>query len=257
MGRQQRWTILIIAVLTGLVICAVPLMLRSTSSHNDAHSGAAIPDNPAGQGSGSQGDGGQVSGSHDSSEGADSPASNPTTGRPACPTEGSDTAATSAEGSGNSEDSGSSEGSDDANSPLGSVTLPCLGNSASEAGAQPLSRNLAGKPTVINLWAFWCQPCKKELPIVDKVAQSHPEWNVVGVHADKNGDAGVGVLSDLHVDHLASFQDSGGDVARALKLPSVIPITVVLTPNGEVAKVYPQTFTSTSELESAVTAALS
>ncbi|ACR18711.1 TlpA family protein disulfide reductase [Corynebacterium kroppenstedtii] len=247
MGRQQRWTILIIAVLTGLVICAVPLMLRSTSSHNDAHSGAAISDNPAGQGSGS----------NDSSEGADSPASNPTTGRPACPTEGSDTAATSAEGSGNSEDSGSSEGSDDANSPLGSVTLPCLGNSASEAGAQPLSRNLAGKPTVINLWAFWCQPCKKELPIVDKVAQSHPEWNVVGVHADKNGDAGVGVLSDLHVDHLASFQDSGGDVARALKLPSVIPITAVLTPNGEVAKVYPQTFTSTSELESAVTAALS
>ena len=137
------------------------------------------------------------------------------------------------------------------------MTLPCLGNSASKADAQPLSRNLAGKPTVINLWAFWCQPCKKELPVVDKVAQSHPEWNVVGVHADKNGDAGVGVLSDLHVDHLASFQDSGGDVARALKLPSVIPITVVLKPNGEVAKVYPQTFTSTSELESAVTAALS
>ena len=73
MGRQQRWTILIIAVLTGLVICAVPLMLRSTSSHNDAHSGAAISDNPAGQGSGS----------NDSSEGADSPASNPTTRRPA------------------------------------------------------------------------------------------------------------------------------------------------------------------------------
>lgn len=248
MGRQQRWTILIIAVLTGLVICAVPLMLRSTSSHDDAHSGAVISDNPAGQGSGSQGDAGQGSGSHDSSEDADSPASNPTTGRPACPTAGADTASTSSEGSGSS---------DDAGSPLGSVTLPCLGNSASKADAQPLSRNLAGKPTVINLWAFWCQPCKKELPIVDKVAQSHPEWNVVGVHADKNGDAGVGVLSDLHVDHLASFQDSGGDVARALKLPSVIPITVVLTPNGEVAKVYPQTFTSTSELESAVTAALS
>jgi len=242
MGRQQRWTILIIAVLTGLVICAVPLMLRSTSSPNDAHSGAAISDNPAGQGSSSQGD------ARDSSEGADSPASNPTTGRPACPTAGADTAANSTEGSGRS---------DDANSPLGSVTLPCLGNSASKADAQPLSRNLVGKPTVINLWAFWCQPCKKELPIVDKVAQSHPEWNVVGVHADKNGDAGVGVLSDLHVDHLASFQDSGGDVARALKLPSVIPITVVLKPNGEVAKVYPQTFTSTSELESAVTTALS
>ena len=246
MGRQQRWTILIIAVLTGLVICAVPLMLRSTSSHNDAHSGAAISDNPAGQGSGSQGDAGQGDPS-DGSGDADSPASNPTTGRPACPTAGAENASTSSEGSGSSED---------ANSPLGSVTLPCLGNSASKADAQPLSRNLVGKPTVINLWAFWCQPCKKELPIVDKVAQSHPEWNVVGVHADKNGDAGVGVLSDLHVDHLASFQDSDGDVARALKLPSVIPITVVLKPNGEVAKVYPQTFTSTSELESAVTAAL-
>ena len=214
MGRQQRWTILIIAVLTGLVICAVPLMLRSTSSHNDAHSGAAISDNPAGQGSAGEGDAGRGDGT-DGSEGENSPASNPTTGRPACPT----------------------------------ASAEAAGNSASKADSQPLSRNLAGKPTVINLWAFWCQPCKKELPIVDKVAQSHPEWNVVGVHADKNGDAGVGVLSDLHVDHLSSFQDSGGDVARALRLPSVIPITV--------AKVYPQTFTSTGDLESAVTAVLS
>ncbi|WP_296107329.1 TlpA disulfide reductase family protein [uncultured Corynebacterium sp.] len=242
MGRQQRWTILIIAVLTGLVICAVPLMLRSTSSHTDEHSGAAISDSPAGQGAAGQG------AATDSSGDTNSPASNPTTGRPACPTASTDTASTSSEASGNSED---------ANSPLGSVTLPCLGNSASKADAQPLGRNLAGKPTVINLWAFWCQPCKKELPIVDKVAQSHPEWNVVGVHADKNGEAGVGVLSDLHVDHVASFQDSGGDVARALSLPSVIPITVVLKADGDVAKVYPQTFTSTSELESAVTTALS
>ena len=245
MGRQQRWTILIIAVLTGLVICAVPLMLRSTSSHNDAHSGAAISDNPAGQGSAGEGDAGRGDGT-DGSEGENSPASNPTTGRPACPTASAEAAVGSHDGSQKDDDS-----------PLGSVTLPCLGNSASKADSQPLSRNLAGKPTVINLWAFWCQPCKKELPIVDKVAQSHPEWNVVGVHADKNGDAGVGVLSDLHVDHLSSFQDSGGDVARALRLPSVIPITVVLKPNWEVAKVYPQTFTSTGDLESAVTAVLS
>lgn len=237
MGRQQRWTILIIAVLTGLVICAVPLMLRSTSSHNDEHSGAAISDSPAGQGSAGQG------AATDNSGDTNSPTSNPTTGRPACPTAAPEATSTSP--------------GEDGDSPLGSVTLPCLGNSASKADAQPLGRNLAGKPTVINLWAFWCQPCKKELPIVDKVAQSHPEWNVVGVHADKNGDAGVGVLSDLHVDHLASFQDSGGDVARALSLPSVIPITVVLKTDGEVAKVYAQTFTSTSELESAVTAALS
>ena len=108
MGRQQRWTILIIAVLTGLVICAVPLMLRSTSSHNDAHSGAAISDNPAGQGSGSQGDGGQGDPSGGSGD-ADSPASNPASGRPACPTAGADTASNSSE---------------DANSPLASVTLP-------------------------------------------------------------------------------------------------------------------------------------
>ena len=30
-----------------------------------------------------------------------------------------------------------------------------------------------GVPVVVNLWATWCAPCVKELPTLDKLAQSH------------------------------------------------------------------------------------
>src|SRR3954462_12772094 len=29
-----------------------------------------------------------------------------------------------------------------------------------------------GKPVLVNLWATWCAPCVKELPTLDKLAQS-------------------------------------------------------------------------------------
>lgn len=235
MGQHQRWTILVIAVLTGLVICAVPLMLTSTSNSNDAGTpptatGGAL----AGTGA-HRGGGAPVNGANPS-EARDTGASNPETGRPACP------AATDSQVH---------------NSPLSSVILPCLGNTTATTKSRSFADTVAGKPIVINVWAYWCQPCRKELPIMDTVAQAHPEWNVVGVHVDKHGDAGASVLANVHAKHLPSFQDPDGTIARALRLPAVIPVTVVLKASGDVAKIYPHTFRSKDELEAAVTAALS
>src|SRR4051812_43553835 len=44
-----------------------------------------------------------------------------------------------------------------------------------------------GTPVLVNLWATWCAPCVKELPTLDKLAQSHDvdgELWVVAVSQD-------------------------------------------------------------------------
>lgn len=34
---------------------------------------------------------------------------------------------------------------------------------------------LEGRPYVINLWADWCPPCRREMPLLAEVARKHPE----------------------------------------------------------------------------------
>ena len=125
------------------------------------------------------------------------------------------------------------------------LDLPCLGGEV--AGE-------AKEITVVNVWAWWCEPCRAELPYLQKVAETHPEWQVVGVHADKNAGNGAAFLNDVGVD-LPSFQDADNKFAGQLSLPGVVPVTVVLK-DGEVRKQFAQPFSSAAEIERAVKEAI-
>ena len=107
---------------------------------------------------------------------------------------------------------------------------------------------------MVNVWAWWCEPCRAELPYLQDVAEAHPDWQVVGVHADKNAGNGAAFLNDLGVE-LPSFQDSDNKFAGELGLPGVVPVTVVLK-DGEVRKQFAQPFSSAAEIEKAVEEAI-
>lgn len=121
------------------------------------------------------------------------------------------------------------------------VDLPCLGGEI--AGE-------AKEVTVVNVWAWWCQPCRTELPVVEEFARAHPELTVVGVHADGNAANGAALLNELGVG-LPSYQDDAGEFAAAQSLPPVVPVTVVLR-GGEQVAVFAREFNSASELAEAV-----
>lgn len=40
-------------------------------------------------------------------------------------------------------------------------------------------QRFAGKPLVINLWASWCPPCRREMPVLGATQAQHPEINFV------------------------------------------------------------------------------
>ncbi len=101
--------------------------------------------------------------------------------------------------------------------PIGELELSCLGGT------------VVGEPadvTVVNVWAWWCEPCRTELPLFDKLASSHPNWTVVGLHADPNAANGAALLDDLNIT-LPSYQDNTNAYASAEELPNVVPITII------------------------------
>lgn len=132
--------------------------------------------------------------------------------------------------------------------PVAGVELPCLGGDMGDAKATDEGIS------IVNIWAWWCEPCREELPYLEQVAESHPEWNVVGVHADRNAGNGAAFLNDLGVD-LPSYQDDSNLFAGTLALPGVIPITLLVV-DGEVQERFIRPFSSAEEIETSVTEAL-
>lgn len=52
------------------------------------------------------------------------------------------------------------------------------------------SPELKGKNVLINFWATWCPPCKKEIPVFNTLYEKYPEkFVVVGVLYERNKDA--------------------------------------------------------------------
>ena len=111
--------------------------------------------------------------------------------------------------------------------PIGEIDLPCLG----------AERNNQGKDiTVVNLWAWWCVPCRTELPLMQQLAAENAR--------------GAQLLTDLGID-LPSYQDDTNAFAGKLGLPSVVPITVVFR-GSEKLGVIPRAFTHYNDLATAI-----
>ena len=97
--------------------------------------------------------------------------------------------------------------------------------------------------TVVNYWAVWCKPCREEIPELNEL-NKEADIQVLGVNFDrKTGDALAVDSETLGLD----FRNIG-DPSQALgvKRPSVLPTTLIISPDGvvEAVLVGPQTAAS-------------
>ena len=101
--------------------------------------------------------------------------------------------------------------------------LALLGCSSEPAGIVPSQWN------VVNYWAIWCKPCREEIPELNQVNQIE---NVVVLGVNFDGKVGKALISDAG--DLGIAFDIIDDPATYLNIsrPSVLPTTLVLSPEG-------------------------
>jgi thiol-disulfide isomerase/thioredoxin len=98
-------------------------------------------------------------------------------------------------------------------------------------GADGKERTLAdwrGKVVLLNLWATWCLPCRKEMPALDRLQRDmgSERFEVVAVSVDRTGLKGARkFLDETGAEKLALYADGTarmGTTLRAAGLPATI-----------------------------------
>ena len=106
------------------------------------------------------------------------------------------------------------------------------------SGNQKRLSEWAGQTVLLNLWATWCVPCRKEMPALDalQVRLGGPRFQVIAINIDqRDPEKPKNWLKEAHVDHLAYYADPSAKVYQDLKSVGWafgMPTTVFVDPHG-------------------------
>jgi cytochrome c biogenesis protein CcmG, thiol:disulfide interchange protein DsbE len=132
----------------------------------------------------------------------------------------------------------------------GAETLPALTFDCLGGGELDLSR-APGTPTVLNLWASWCTPCREELPVMQRFADSAAgRVQVIGVISKDGVPQADSFAADSGVTFPGAF-DGDGRLMAELGLPG-LPATYFLDADGALVHTETGPVASLDELEGLV-----
>jgi len=108
-----------------------------------------------------------------------------------------------------------------------------------DAAGKPLTlKAFRGRTVLLNLWATWCVPCRKEMPTLDALQGKlgGPDFQVVAVNIDtRHVDRPKTFLKELNISKLAYYTDPSAKAFQDLKSIGRafgLPTTILVDPLG-------------------------
>jgi thiol-disulfide isomerase/thioredoxin len=94
----------------------------------------------------------------------------------------------------------------------------------------------AGKPLVVNFWATWCEPCRREIPLLEDLRRENHQnsFEVVGIAIDHR-DSVDKYVRDMKMDYPVLVGEKGGlEAAAAFGMEPVLPFSVFADSQGRI-----------------------
>jgi thiol-disulfide isomerase/thioredoxin len=106
-------------------------------------------------------------------------------------------------------------------------------------GEQRAISEWAGKPLLINFWATWCAPCRREMPLFQALHSSQDDIQVLGIAIDRQPDvqtylaeAGISYPSLVGEEDAMRVSDQFGLDGLGL------PFTVLISSSSQILTIY-------------------
>lgn len=120
---------------------------------------------------------------------------------------------------------------DDGGDRLPGLELPRLGP------GDPLALDSIDGVAVVNLWATWCAPCRRELPDFQSVhVERRDEVRFVGVNVGDRAEPAASFLDEVGVT-FENYRDFEGRLSEELRT-ATLPVTVITDAEGGVSTVH-------------------
>ena len=107
------------------------------------------------------------------------------------------------------------------------------------AGATGALEDYRGQWVLLNFWATWCAPCRKEMPMLEALQADRGghDFAVVTVAAGRNSPAGIDrFFAEIGVTALPKWMDPRDGLAAQMAVMG-LPVTLLIDPEGrEVAR---------------------
>jgi thiol-disulfide isomerase/thioredoxin len=94
-----------------------------------------------------------------------------------------------------------------------------------------------GRVVLLNLWATWCTPCRKEMPDIAKLQKElgSTDFEVVALSVDRKGlEASQAFLKDIGADNLKAYTDQPSSSLAAIQALG-LPASILIDRKGQEA----------------------
>lgn len=93
-------------------------------------------------------------------------------------------------------------------------------------------KQFVGKPTVVNLWASWCPPCHREMPVLAQAQKDFQQFNFVMLNQGESSEKVQGYLNKNQFSFQHVLLDTQGEFAKEMKMFG-LPSTLFFNAQGQ------------------------